>query len=138
MLYTTLPPGRNRMLEYSRSLELRRERNNIRRYTSSINISPIRQPRRIRENFFNLEYNLDYNNLSTLEDVKIGLINKKILDNSNVEINLKKEEICIICQDDLQIDDILRTIKCNHSFHLNCIDKWFVENKKCPMCNYEL
>ena len=138
MFYTSLPPGRTRMLAYSRFLDLRRERTINRRFLNTLIISPIRTPDTQTSFIVNINRNLDYEFMTTLEDVKIGLINKKILDNSKIELSSKKDDICVICQEDIKLNDIVRIIKCKHSFHINCIDKWFIENKKCPMCKYEL
>lgn len=42
---------------------------------------------------------------------------------------------CEICHDAIQNDDILRMINvCNHSFHQECVDSWFENNKICPYC----
>lgn len=39
---------------------------------------------------------------------------------------------CPICQDSKT--NILRELSCKHVFHANCIDYWFVEQSKCPLC----
>ena len=148
MDYTSLPPGRIRGLEYSNYLSRRR------RLRSAINISPIRRiittsvtnypiivhhspitnHSRIRIN-----RNDDYMLLSELQDVKIGLLKKSLLTNSIVKINKDENtNFCVICQDNIKCDEIIREIKCTHSFHIDCIDNWFLENKKCPTCKYEL
>ena len=136
MFYTSLPPGRNRMWAYSRYLDLTRERTINRRFL----FSPIHiRGRNVQTRFIvNINPNLEYDYLTTLEDVKIGLMNKKLLDKSKVAINFETKEFCVICQDDIELNDIIRTVKCKHLFHINCIDKWFIENKKCPVCKYEL
>ncbi|KAI5061749.1 hypothetical protein GOP47_0024254 [Adiantum capillus-veneris] len=42
---------------------------------------------------------------------------------------------CAVCLVEFQDDDACRLLpKCNHSFHTECIDKWFVSNTTCPMC----
>jgi len=42
---------------------------------------------------------------------------------------------CEICHDAIQDGDILRMINvCNHSFHQECVDSWFENNKICPYC----
>ena len=42
---------------------------------------------------------------------------------------------CEICHDAIQNGDILRMINvCNHSFHQECVDSWFENNKICPYC----
>ncbi len=80
----------------------------------------------------------NYNNFSELQDVKIGLINNNILKYTKVECNKNDDSLCVICQDDLKIEDIVRRISCNHIFHIECIDEWFIENKKCPICKFIL
>ena len=47
-------------------------------------------------------------------------------------------ERCPICYDELKTFQIVRTIVCNHQFHYDCVDKWFYQNRTCPMCRYEL
>jgi len=140
MNYTRLPPGRRRGIVYANSLLARRRRSNI----SPIlhvrpPISPIRSlvryipPRIIQHNPYD-----DYMFLTQLQDVKVGLLTKNLLKNSTVKLNENETEFCVICQDDIDIDDIVRNIKCSHTFHIDCIDNWFTENKKCPTCKYEL
>ena len=42
---------------------------------------------------------------------------------------------CEICHDAIKDGDILRMINiCNHSFHQECVDSWFENNKICPYC----
>jgi len=150
MDYINLPPGRNRMLAYSNYL-INRTRNRNR-----LQLSPIRNitnlPSRLsipvlyplyyppiisRINQYDMSP-LNYNILSSLPDVKVGLINKNLLLNSNVSINKNKELFCVICQDNILENQIIRTLKCFHSFDLECIDNWLINNKKCPICKCEI
>lgn len=126
MSYNNFPPGRNRMLAYSNYIRNRRR----------FSVSPI-QTFRYNASFTNTIF-FNYEYLSNLENVKIGLINKKILLNTKVNINKNKEEFCVICQDKISENKIIRTLKCLHTFDLDCIDKWLVDNKKCPTCNTEI
>lgn len=140
MNYTTLQPGRLRRLTYSLHLENRRNRRTL-RYISISPILRISRISRIDQNsgrFDMFENDFSYNRLTELKDIKIGLLNKNLLKNSTVINNKDKNEFCVICQEDIQIEEIIRKIKCSHSFHINCIDNWFTENKKCPMCKFEL
>jgi hypothetical protein len=138
MNYTTLPPGRLRRITYSLHLENLRNRRTLR----NISISPILRISRLEQNFARfdeiLQNDFSYNRLVDLKDVKIGLLNKNLLKNSTILNNKNINEFCIICQDDIKIEEIIRKIKCSHSYHINCIDNWFIENKKCPMCKFEL
>ena len=42
---------------------------------------------------------------------------------------------CAICQDDIKDGEQIRAIsKCQHGFHINCIDKWLSKKGECPLC----
>ena len=46
---------------------------------------------------------------------------------------------CAICQENIIKNDIIRTINlCNHQFHIECIEKWFEKNTKCPICRNDI
>jgi len=134
MNYLNLPPGLNRRNAYSNFIDtIRRRRNNILTVYNRhvLSITPIRRNYN-RDNYIN-----NYDFFSSLEDVKIGLISKNLLSKSIVK-NCEIDNFCVICQDDIEIDSIVRELDCSHEFHINCIDNWFTENKKCPICKYEL
>lgn len=39
--------------------------------------------------------------------------------------------ICLETNQKLQF----RKLKCNHKFHMNCIEEWLKIQKRCPLCN---
>ncbi|KAK4401845.1 RING-H2 finger protein ATL54 [Sesamum angolense] len=42
---------------------------------------------------------------------------------------------CSICLNEFQDDETLRLLpKCNHAFHIPCIDTWLRSHTNCPMC----
>lgn len=42
---------------------------------------------------------------------------------------------CSVCLSEFEEDENLRLLpKCNHAFHLPCIDTWLVSHTSCPMC----
>ena len=47
---------------------------------------------------------------------------------------VKYENKCPICYDELDDGRGLWTHKRMHTFHKECIDKWYKKNKNCPMC----
>ena len=63
---------------------------------------------------------------------------------SNIKISNKKmEEICIICYENLNKENILK-LNCSHKFHYKCFEKlMFINDKKnkniinCPCCHTE-
>ena len=48
----------------------------------------------------------------------------------------KKQKLleCSICLETNQNIQI-RKLKCNHKFHMNCIEEWLKMEKRCPLCN---
>ncbi|WZZ07901.1 hypothetical protein YC2023_093822 [Brassica napus] len=46
-------------------------------------------------------------------------------------------EECVICLSDFVCDEKLRLLpKCNHGFHVRCIDKWLQQHLTCPKCRH--
>jgi hypothetical protein len=47
-----------------------------------------------------------------------------------------REELtsCMVCLEEYEEGEELRTLPCLHSFHKSCIDKWLGGKKQCPMC----
>ncbi|MCL7033448.1 hypothetical protein MKW94_025830, partial [Papaver nudicaule] len=46
---------------------------------------------------------------------------------------------CSICLGDYEEKEILRVMpKCNHDFHLSCIDVWLEKQSTCPVCRISL
>eukprot|EP01017_Pseudomicrothorax_dubius_P039186 TRINITY_DN5976_c0_g1_i6.p1 TRINITY_DN5976_c0_g1~~TRINITY_DN5976_c0_g1_i6.p1 ORF type:complete len:184 (+),score=14.46 TRINITY_DN5976_c0_g1_i6:192-743(+) len=41
---------------------------------------------------------------------------------------------CLICQEDFQVGETLRTLICFHRFHKTCIDPWLKKKDECPVC----
>jgi len=45
---------------------------------------------------------------------------------------------CLICLDEFNQGQQIIMIKCGHIYHKNCIDKWFLKKKTCPLCDEQL
>ncbi|KAG8369898.1 hypothetical protein BUALT_Bualt14G0061300 [Buddleja alternifolia] len=42
---------------------------------------------------------------------------------------------CAVCLSEFEEKEIVRLLpKCNHNFHLDCIDMWFKSHSTCPLC----
>jgi len=48
------------------------------------------------------------------------------------------EDRCTICLTDYEINDRLRDLPCSHDFHQDCIDIWFKNSDKCPICRHSV
>ena len=45
---------------------------------------------------------------------------------------------CAICLDELKEGVNVRTLSCNHVFHVDCIDPWLMEHHNCPLCKDDI
>jgi len=55
---------------------------------------------------------------------------------ANEESDNKKN--CVICLNDFQSGDQVRTLPCTHNFHKDCIDGWLSQKGCCPICRRNL
>ena len=42
------------------------------------------------------------------------------------------KDICCICLD--KLNNNIKTLSCNHKFHITCLNQWILSNPTCPMC----
>ncbi|XP_061342216.1 NEP1-interacting protein 1-like [Gastrolobium bilobum] len=55
--------------------------------------------------------------------------------NSSKMLKLYNKSCCSICFQDFEDGELVRILpKCGHVFHLECIDKWLIQQGSCPMC----
>lgn len=109
-----------------------------------VNSSYIDEQRETLFNFPSISNNVgqSYEQLRNLEDYKIPL-KKKLLKKIKVE-RFSRAEVredytqCSICLCEFEESDRVRVLPCTHVYHRNCIDKWFDESVKCPVCNADI
>jgi hypothetical protein len=74
------------------------------------------------------------------DDIKITLSESQFNNNISLTKNISSDSTCNICLELLNFPengDVV-SLKCNHSFHNNCIKEWLTKKSiKCPMCRYE-
>jgi hypothetical protein len=74
----------------------------------------------------------------TYEDVEVAPTNEQI-NQATSRLHVDEPIVCSVCQDTISIDDDVRRINhCEHSFHVGCIDTWFVRNVHCPVCRHDI
>lgn len=116
MTYKNYQPGLARRLKYSIELYERRRRQLF---------MPTQQP-----------FILAGISVMKNSDAK-GLVSEKLFDNSSVHVMLNEfnsSSMCPICIEPFVLHCIYRKLVCNHIFHVECIDKWFVSETTCPYC----
>ena len=75
------------------------------------------------------------NNRISIEKNNIEILNKTTILLNIIKLNdIKIIKECTICIDDYKIGNIARQLKCSHTFHQECIDKWLIHNNICPNC----
>jgi hypothetical protein len=72
------------------------------------------------------------NELNQRNENNIGLTQDEI--NGATHIEERTEGQCPICYDNYSGNDLRVINNCNHAFHSECINRWFMQNRTCPMC----
>lgn len=49
-----------------------------------------------------------------------------------------KGELCSICYCNINPEEEVNRLPCNHLFHVDCIKEWLCKEKTCPLCKQEL
>lgn len=66
-----------------------------------------------------------------LKQIPVGLYGSGIIDMKATE--------CLICLGDFEDGEKVRVLpKCNHGFHVRCIDTWLLSRSSCPTCRQSL
>ena len=86
-------------------------------------------------NIFRVENLVPLQNQTRVQNgLTISELNEKTIIYTNPTI--QENEKCHICNELFTENCIFRkNIKCEHYFHQGCIDTWYAENHKCPICN---
>ncbi|CAE7269246.1 E3 ubiquitin-protein ligase [Symbiodinium microadriaticum] len=49
-----------------------------------------------------------------------------------------REETCAVCLEDFRDGDLVRVLRCFHTFHRDCVDTWLARNHLCPICKQDV
>jgi hypothetical protein len=58
--------------------------------------------------------------------------------NSKVVMNKDLENFCNICQELVEVNRLIRVLKCSHVFHVKCIMFHFANRGTCPTCRTDI
>lgn len=78
-----------------------------------------------------------YHSVTFLTDDQLSRMGTRLhLELQQIETMKKNNEdlICPICMDDYHEGSDMKSLKCKHKFHTNCINSWFQMNISCPIC----
>ncbi|PWA74291.1 E3 ubiquitin-protein ligase RING1 [Artemisia annua] len=68
------------------------------------------------------------NNIGASGSSRAKISNKKII------LLDKMEEDCSICLEEFKENQTIRTLICQHEFHVDCIETWLYQKNVCPLC----
>jgi hypothetical protein len=98
-------------------------------------------PNLISSNFQNIFQSFINNveNQQNMDDVIVTLDDKDLSDIKSYKyIDNGAKNKCTICYENLEKDEIVSELKCEHIFHKECIDEYLKNyNYKCPVCRSE-
>lgn len=74
-----------------------------------------------------------------LENVPVIPTVEQVTNATNVyHVNGLQDDICTICQDNIESGEVRRITHCMHYFHKTCIDTWFQTHVVCPTCRHDI
>ncbi|CAD8126236.1 unnamed protein product [Paramecium sonneborni] len=47
---------------------------------------------------------------------------------------IAQSEKCAVCLEDINDQNLIKILKCNHYFHNECIKEWLIIKAECPTC----
>jgi hypothetical protein len=64
---------------------------------------------------------------------------QQMINNRTEVLTATQRGDCSICQDAYEVGTSIRKILfCQHAFHTACIDTWFTQDVRCPMCRHDI
>lgn len=69
---------------------------------------------------------------------------RRLMASMNRFESVKEEELeeagrdCIICRDDMTVNDCKKLPGCGHIFHKSCLREWLVQQQTCPTCRGDI
>eukprot|EP00256_Glycine_max_P038967 XP_006587489.1 E3 ubiquitin ligase BIG BROTHER-related isoform X2 [Glycine max] len=90
------------------------------------------------EQLLELGERIGYVNTGLKED-EMGLNIRKVKPSSSNDTSKHQlDKKCSVCQEEYESDDELGRLKCDHSYHFQCIKHWLEHKNFCPVCKQEV
>ena len=65
-------------------------------------------------------------------------INARTLSYKYEKRTCSMDEKCTICLCEFDHNDDVRRLPCMHLFHIECVDRWLTQSKRCPICRIDI
>ncbi|CAF0720046.1 unnamed protein product [Rotaria sordida] len=65
-------------------------------------------------------------------------INARTLSYKYEKRTISIDEKCTICLCEFDHNDDVRRLPCMHLFHIECVDRWLTQSKRCPICRIDI
>ncbi|CAF1056344.1 unnamed protein product [Rotaria sordida] len=107
-------------------------------FRSFHNLIFLRNNEHVFEELLRMEEQLNGLNNSTNIGASQEHINCRTLSYKYVKEKISVEEKCTICLCEYDQYDNVRRLPCMHLFHIECVDKWLIQSKRCPICRIDI
>jgi hypothetical protein len=87
-------------------------------------------------NFIIILFLLNYTRLVIMTQYKYFKMKKLIRGQYIKEDSLIRE--CVICIEDINVNEKIIKLSCNHYYHKKCLLPWINVSKTCPMCRIDI
>lgn len=64
--------------------------------------------------------------------------NKRTAPPEEGEEEEEEADKCTICLSEFEVEEDVRRLPCMHLFHVECVDQWLGQNKRCPICRVDI
>jgi hypothetical protein len=92
----------------------------------------------VMEELLRMEEQLNGLNNTTNIGANQEHINCRTLSYKYIKEQISFEEKCTICLCEYDQHDYVRRLPCMHLFHIQCVDKWLTQSKRCPICRIDI
>jgi len=95
---------------------------------------PLSRPIRPRYEYSEENVSTEIESISTMVEDESRNIDRSLI--CVVESHSDTDSVlnCSVCLEDLKHNDEYIKLHCGHTFHYNCINRWYKRSEKCPMC----
>jgi len=98
-----------------------------------------RPPELARDRLYTPEHvDLSYEALCELEDVVVPTPADVLARMPTTAVDVDGGGECNVCLLAYEAGDRVRTLPCDHRFHVDCVDQWLGRSKACPVCKHDV